>query len=119
MKRNLLQNVKIQPYASDEVVDKNGYLSAILGAKVSAAGKLTITVTHGDTEEAADTVTDTRVFPETETENGVYETEELEAGSVVNIDIDLLGLKNFVKIAVSGATATCALALGDNRIEAV
>lgn len=122
MKRELHQNVKVLPYASGEAVDRNGYLSAILAVKAAAAGKLTVTVTHGDTDAAADTVTDEFLFPGSKSENGVCDIEDVQAGDTVNFDIDLLGVKRYVKIAVSGAAAanaTCALALGDNYVQPV
>lgn len=43
-------------------------------------------------------------------------------GDVVNIDIDLLGLKNYVKITASGAAATSttlAVVLGDKHVQPV
>ena len=118
MKRNLFENVKVQPYASGEVVDKRDFLSAILGCKIGAAGKLVLTVTHGDTNAAADAVTDERVFPESKTTGSVYEIDNLAKDDVVDIDIDLLGLRDYVKITASGAAAAntaLALALGDAR----
>ena len=116
MKRNLFENIKVQPYTSGDAVEKAGFLSGILGCKIGTAGKLTLTVTHGDTNAAADAVTDERVFPESKTTGGVYEIDGLAKDDVVNIDIDLLGLKDYVKITASGTAAAntvLALALGD------
>lgn len=119
MKRELLHNVKVQPYTSGDAVDRAGFLSAILGAKVSADGNLTITVTHGDTEEAAEAVTDKLVFPELHTEGGVLTLNGVKADDVIDIDIDLLSLKEYVKFTVSGASATLAIALGDKNVQSV
>lgn len=122
MKRELIQNVKILPYASDDSVDRNGFLSAVIGAVIGTAGELTLTVTHSDDDFSYEAVTDKLVFPEKQTEGGTFTTEELEVGDIVNIDIDLVGLKNFVKITASGAAAassTFALALGDKHVQPV
>ena len=118
MKRNLFENVKVQPYASGEVVDKRGFLSAILGCKIGTAGDLTLTVTHSDDGTNFEAVTDERVFPEAKTIDGTYTVKSLAKDDVVNIDIDLLGLRDYVKITASGAAAAntaLALALGDAR----
>ena len=118
MKRNLFENIKVQPYTSGDAIDKSGFLSGILGVKVGTAGELTVTVTHSDDGTTFEAVTDERVFPEAKTEGGVYEIDDLAKDDVVDIDIDLLGLKDFVKLAVSGAAAansTLAIALGDAR----
>lgn len=34
MKRELLQNVKVTPYTSEDVIDREGFLSAVLGVLV-------------------------------------------------------------------------------------
>ena len=116
MKRELLSNVKVQPYTTGTGFSRVGFLSAILGIKVTTAGDLKLTITHGDTDSAADAVTDTLVFPDAKTKGGVYDIIGVQSGDVVNVDIDLTGLKDYAKISVSGgaaANATLALALGD------
>lgn len=116
MKRNLFENVKVQPYTSGTAVNKHGFLSAILGSKIGTAGDLTLTVTHSDDSTNFETVTDKRVFPEVQTTDGVYTVKGLAKDDVVNIDIDLLGLKDYIKIAVSGDAAgstVLALAFGE------
>lgn len=121
MKRELLQNVKVQPYTSGNAVDRTGFLSMILGCSIGTAGELTVTVTDSEDGTTFGTVTDTKLFPEKSTENGVY-TVTVEKDEIVDIDIDLSGLKNFVKVAVSGAAATnttLALALGDSSVQPV
>ena len=67
-------------------------------------------------------MTDELIFPDKKTSNGVYTTGTLAKGDVVNVDIDLVGLKDFVKITASGAAATdtaLAIALGDSRVQGV
>lgn len=122
MKRALLQNVKVQPYTSGAVIDKTRFLSAILGAVIGTAGTLTITATHSDDGTTFEPVTDKLVFPEKATTGGVFTTDTLEIGDIINIDVDFAGLKNFVKLTVSGAAAgstTLALALGDKSEQPV
>ena len=118
MKRELIQNVKVQPYTSGAALGRTGFLSGVIGA----AGALTLTITHSDDNSSYEAVTDKLVFPEKQTEGGTFTTEELEVGDVVNIDIDLLGLKNYVKITASGAAATSttlAVVLGDKHVQPV
>lgn len=129
MKRELIQNVKVQPYTSGAALDRTGFLSGVIGAVIGTAGAvigtagaLTLTITHSDDNSSYEAVTDKLVFPEKQTEGGTFTTEELEVGDVVNIDIDLLGLKNYVKITASGAAATSttlAVVLGDKHVQPV
>jgi hypothetical protein len=117
MKRELLQNVKVQPYTSGDVAERTGFLSAILGANIGTAGTLTVTVTHSDDGSLFVPVSDKFVFPEKATTGGVFTTDTLAVGDIVNIDVDLVGLKSYVKFAVSGdasASTTLAIVLGDN-----
>lgn len=122
MKRELFENVYVRPYTSGTAVEKDAFLSAILGIVVGTAGALTITVTHGDTDAAADTVTDTKVFPGEASKDGVLTVSGLAVKDVVNLDVDLLALKKYVKFTVSGAAAastTLALAMGDAAVQPV
>lgn len=122
MKRELLQNVKVQPLTSGNAVEKTGFLSGIIGAVIGTAGALTITITHSDDNATYEAVTDKMVFPDKQTEGGTFTTEELAKDDVVNIDVDLAGLKNYVKITASGAAAsgtTLAIALGDKNVQPV
>ena len=56
MKRELLQNVKVMPYTSGDVLDRSGFLSAVLGIKVSSITgnpntcKVVLKIEHGDSE---------------------------------------------------------------------
>lgn len=122
MKRELLQNVKVFPYTSGDAINRSGFLSGVIGAKIGTAGELTLTVTHSDNDSDYVPVTDVQVFPEKQTEGGTFTTEELEQNDVIDIDIDFVGLKDFVKITASGtgaASTTLALALGDKNTQPV
>ena len=58
------------------------------------------------------------MFPEVKTKDGVYTVKGLAKDDVVNIDIDLLSLKDYVKITASDDAAgntVLAIALGDAR----
>lgn len=122
MKRELLQNVKVQPITADTVIDRAGFLSGIVGAVIGTAGELTLTITHSDDGTTFDAVTDKLVFPEKQTDGGTFTIETVAKDDVVNIDIDFVGLKKFVKIAASGTAATSttlAIALGDKNVQPV
>ncbi|MEA4901861.1 hypothetical protein [Desulfitobacterium sp.] len=117
MKRELMENVKVAPYTSGAAIDRQNFLSAIVAAEVTAAGKLTLTVTHSDTEGGPFTaVADTHIAPsEGKTTDGVVEL-TVAAGDKVNLDLDLVGCKKYIKVTASGAAAsgaTYAYALGD------
>ncbi|GHU75682.1 hypothetical protein AGMMS49992_20130 [Clostridia bacterium] len=109
MKRELLENVKVIPYTAGAVVDKLNFLSAVLGMTVSAASTITVAATHCDTATGTFTaITDTQfvVGPKSIT---------LVAADVpanLNIPLDLVGCKRYIKITPSGGTGL-ALVLGD------
>lgn len=138
MKRELLQNVKVIPYTSGEVLDRSGFLSAVLGIKVSSVTgdpdtcKVILKIEHGDSAAGDFTsVTDemialgeTTMSETIGTLNGI----PVEAGESINVDLDLLGCKDFIKITSSfefdggttpAATASYAVALGDKNISPV
>ena len=106
MKRELLENVKVQPYTSGDAIDREGYLSAVLGVSLGAATGTPTGITVKVTFTEADP-----------------------AGSELhNIDIDLVGCKQFIKATVAvectggtspSCTATCAIALGDKNVQPV
>lgn len=120
MKRELLKNVMVLPYASGSVVDREGFLSAVLGVSAVAAGDLKVTVTHSDTSSGTfTTVTDKELFID-----NLDEATGLKVNGVANFDIDLVGCKRFVKFTLSGdaaatgsgdtaKAAACAVVLGD------
>ena len=70
MKRELLENVKVQPYTSGDAIDREGYLSAVLGVSLGAATgtptgiTVKVTFTECDTEGGSYTpVADKLVVP--------------------------------------------------------
>lgn len=133
MKRELLENVKVQPYTSGDAIDREGYLSAVLGVSLGAATgtPVKVTFTECDTEDGSYTpVADKLVVPgKTTDDTGAVTIEADPAGSELhNIDIDLVGCKQFIKATVAvectggtspSCTATCAIALGDKNVQPV
>lgn len=137
MKRELLENVKVQPYTSGDAIDREGYLSAVLGVSLGAANgpptgiTVKVTFTECDTKGGSYTpVADKLVVPgKTTDDTGAVTIEAAPAGSELhNIDIDLVGCKQFIKATVAvectggtspSCTATCAIALGDKNVQPV
>lgn len=137
MKRELLENVKVQPYTSGDAIDREGYLSAVLGVSLGAATgtptgiTVKVTFTECDTEGGSYTpVADKLVVPgKTTDDTGAVTIEAAPTGSELhNIDIDLVGCKQFIKATVAvectggsspSCTATCAIALGDKNVQPV
>ena len=137
MKRELLENVKVQPYTSGDAIDREGYLSAVLGVSLGAATgaptgiTVKVTFTECDTEGGSYTpVADKLVVPgKTTDDTGAVTIEADPAGSELhNIDIALVGCKQFIKATVAvectggtslSCTATCAIALGDKNVQPV
>ena len=124
MKRALFETVKVLPYPSGTATDRRGYLSARLGLKVGTAGNLKIIVKDCDTASGTFAqALDTRLFMDatkiTRDGNGVVTdvfvaANGLAVGDELQLDVDLLGCKQFVQVVVSGTgVATAALALGD------
>lgn len=112
MKRELVQNVKAIPYTNGDVIDREGFLSAVVAVSAAADGKMELKVTHSDTADGTFVdVTDTRLVVE-----GKAEVDGLKANDIANFDIDLVGCKQFIKVTVSGTAsegAACAVVLGD------
>lgn len=108
MKRALIQNVKVMPYTPGTDIDREGYLSAILAASVTAGTTAKVSVTHCDTEKGSyEAVPDGFIVVS-------KDEASFTATPLVNFDIDLVGCKRYIKINVTGpATATYAVALGD------
>lgn len=137
MKRELLENVKVQPYTSGDAIDREGYLSAVLGVSLGAATgtptciTVKVTFTECDTESGSYTpVADKLIVPgKTTDDTGAVTIEADPAGSELhNIDIDLVGCKQFIEATVAvectggtspSCTATCAIALGDKNVQPV
>lgn len=136
MKRALIQSVKVTPYTSEDAINREGFLSGILAVKVGSpsgspsgsptgmAVKLTITESdQSDTGYAP--VKDKLVCvgnAPLDDAGAISVTTDAAGGELVNFDLDLVGLKQYVKVKVeitcSGDTspeckATAALALGD------
>ena len=62
MKRELLQNVKAIPYASGDVIDRTGFLSAVVAVSALAAGNVKLAITHADASDGTfEAVTDERL----------------------------------------------------------
>lgn len=101
MKRELFENVKVIPGGVGVVVDRSGFLSAVLGVNMVATGTLKVKVEHSDEEEGEFTALTDPVAGVT----GALKEIEAEAGTVVNVPIDLLGCKNFIKITVEEITS--------------
>lgn len=126
MKRNLIQNVKAVPYTSGSVIDRTGFLSAVVAVSALAAGNVKLEVTHADTATGTfEAVADERLVV-----GGANEVKDLKAGDIANFDLDLLGCKNFIKVTLSGdaavsgsgdtaKTAACAIVLGDHYAQPV
>lgn len=143
MKRELIQNTLLMPIASGSAINRNGFLSGVIGAVVGTAGDLTLTVTHSDNGTDFVAVTDEYLFgvkyaneladtTGTVSDNsgsllftqdcGVLTLKSLSQNDVVNVDLDLVGLKKFIKITASGTAATSttlAIALGDGSVQPV
>lgn len=130
MKRELFQNITAIPYTSGDAIDREGFLSAVIGANVASEAEVTVKVEHSDDGKTFVPVTDELVFPEAETKGGEYtfknepiKAEDVEgdvpAGGVVNIDVDLVGLKNIVKFTVTGNDGGLVVVLGDSAAQPV
>ena len=138
MKRELLQNVKVIPYTSGAVLDRSGFLSAVMGIKISSitgnpdSCKIVLKIEHCESEEEDFVpVTDTMVaLSETAMSEtaGTLKGITVEEGETLNVDLDLLGCKDFIKITTNyefeggtdpKATASCAVVLGDKNFSPV
>lgn len=126
MKRNLIQNVKAIPYTSGSVIDRTGFLSAVVAVSALAAGGVKLEVTHADTATGTfETVTDKLLMA-----SGPTEVKDLKTGDLANFDLDLVGCKPFIKVTLSGTaavsgsgdsakSAACAVVLGDHYAQPV
>lgn len=125
MKRTLYDSITVIQGASGKVVDRNGCLSAVFAADVSAvsgsptASAIGITVAHCDTESGTyEEVPDDCLFV------GCEAKQAIEAGMQTCWQIDLIACKRYVKVTATpaftggtspAATASYALVLGDKR----
>ena len=133
MKRALIQSVKVTPYTSEDAINREGFLSAILAVKVGSpsgsptgmAVKLTITESDQQSGTGYAPVKDKLVCvgnAPLDDAGAISVSTDAEGGELVNFDLDLVGLKQYVKVKVEmvctggsspSCTATAALALGD------
>jgi len=131
MKRALIQNVKVTPYTSEDAIDREGFLSAVLGVLVGTpTGTPTgmavkLTITESDEEGSGYAPAADKLIPIDKALDGdgaISIDTDAEGGALVNIDLDLVGCKQFVKIKYEitctggsspSCSATAALVLGD------
>lgn len=115
MKRALFDTMAVLPFASGSVTERMSYESAVLALTVEAGKTAVVKVEHSDTAEGTfDAVKDTRLFIDNPVDkDGNALIKNVAAVDVVyNLDIDLIGCKEFVKVTVTDGTVA-ALALGD------
>lgn len=113
MKRELFENVRVIPGGTGVAIDRTGFLSAVLGISVKKADTLKIKVEHADTSTGTfEVLDDPFVCVESSLEDVAVNADE-----TVNICIDLIGCKQYVKVSVVGSTEgqtiSSALVLGD------
>ena len=130
MKRELFDNVMVIAKASGAVIDREGYLSAVFAADVGSftgnptGATLSIKVEHCDTDSGSFVaVPDTKLDPEHTSVEGKLPDIAVADGDAVQVNIDLLGCKRYIKItptiSFEGGTspaaenAADALVLGD------
>lgn len=125
MKRNLYNSIKVAQGANGAAVDREGYLSAIFTADVSAisgsptASAMELAVSHCDTSGGVfEAVPDDCLFV------GCAARQDIAASQQAVWQIDLIACKKYVKVTATpdftggtspAATATYALVLGDKR----
>lgn len=132
MKRALIQSVKVTPYTSEDAINREGFLSAILAVKVgSPSGTTTglavkLTITESDQQSSGFAPVKDKLVcvgnAPLDAAGAISVSTDAEGGELVNFDLDLVGLKQYVKVKVEMVctggsspfcTATAALALGD------
>lgn len=131
MKRALIQNVKVTPYTSEDVINREGFLSAVLGVLVGTPTStptgmaVKLTVTESDEEAGSYTPAADKLIPidkALDADGAISVDTDAAGGALVDFDLDLVGCKQFVKIkfeivctggSTPSCTATAALALGD------
>lgn len=119
MKRELIQNVMLIPLSEDDTIDRSGFLSAVVAVKPKASGDITLKVTHSDTKENGFTdIKDTGLFVD-----GSNSVSDVESGDLVSFDLDLIGSKQYIKVAIEGTGkgegAAFAIVLGDAAVNPV
>lgn len=127
MKRTLFESITVIPYTPGDAINRTGFLSAVIGANIASGAEVTVKVEHSDDGKNFVPVTDELVFPEKQTIGGEYtfKNETIKAGgtadasNMVNIDVDLVGLKSIIKFTVSGIDGSLAVVLGDSVAQPV
>lgn len=131
MKRELFDNVSVVVGASEAVVDREGFLSAVFAVSIGAitgsptSAKLSVKVEHCDTADGTfETASDTMLDPEHMTLGGVLKEIAIESEDMLQMNLDLAGCKRYIKVTASitftGGTspaaeaAAYALVLGDS-----
>lgn len=113
MKRELYNNVKLIPGGTAVAIDRSGFLSAIVAASVTAAAdgqKVAFSVTHCDTQDGEFVAVDDDHIGI----DGPLREAAVKTGDMLNVDIDLLGCKQYIKITpTTEATIEYAVVLGD------
>lgn len=105
MKRALLENNRV--IISPGIVDRHKFLSAIFAIKaagVTAGATVSIKFEHCDTKDGKfEAVTDAEVCPGFRIDPGTGNLSGVAVadGEDINIDLDLIGCRRFVKITVS------------------
>lgn len=132
MKRALIQNIKVYPYTSGEAIDRERFLSGVLAVKVGTpTGSPTglavkVTLTESDTADGTFTPASDKLIPvgnkPLDDDGSISIATDAQGGALVNLDLDLVGCKKYIKAAYSvvctggtsaACTATAAVALGD------
>lgn len=130
MKRALIQSVKVTPYTSEDAINREGFLSGILAVKVgSPSGTPTgmavkLTITESDQQSAGFAPVKDKLVcvGNAPLDDAGVISVTTDGGELVNFDLDLVGLKQYIKVKVEitcsgGSTQSCeataALALGD------
>lgn len=121
MKRELYNNVKLIPGGTAVAIDRSGFLSAIVAASVTTAAdgsvttaadgqKVAFSVTHCDTQNGKFVAVDDDHIGI----DGPLREAAVKTGDMLNVDIDLLGCKQYIKITpTTEATVVYAVVLGD------
>ncbi len=106
MKRSLIENHKV--LLGQGAVDREGFLSAVYALKVpgelAEGTAIDILIEHGETEGGDfEAVPDPEVFPTLHVgeKEGTLEGIAVSQGEDINVDIDLLGCRRFIRVTPS------------------
>lgn len=132
MKRELFDNVRVIPDASGAVIDREGFLSAVIGISIGTVtgeptgSAITVKVEHCDTGSGVfEAAPDSRLDPEHVTEGGILKAAAAAEGDSLSLNLDLIGCKRYIKITPSltfeggtspAADVACATVLGDPAV---